>query len=73
MDTLMQGKDKSGPAGLDKYREIAALAAKGVTLAMGVAVSVLAAMDRVETKSALVMLGIGLACGGICLLDDRRR
>ena len=72
VDTLMQGKDKSGPAGLDKYREIAALAAKGVTLAMGVAVSVLAAMDRVETKSALVMLGIGLACGGICLLDDRR-
>ena len=45
VDTLMQGKDKSGPAGLDKYREIATLAAKGVTLAMGVAVSVLAAME----------------------------
>ena len=42
--------------------EMVTLILKGVALAMGVAVAVLSFMDQVESKSALGMLGMGLAC-----------
>ena len=41
---------------------------KGVGLAMGVAVAVLAALNALDTRTALLMLGLGLACLGAAAL-----
>ena len=53
-------------------QEITALACKAVTLAMGIAVAVLTVLNQMDTKSATIMLGIGLACAGISLLNDKQ-
>ncbi|MBR7081250.1 MAG: helix-turn-helix transcriptional regulator [Oscillospiraceae bacterium] len=42
-----------------------------VCLAMGVAVVVLSIMKKLDPQTAIIMLGIGLACGGIDLLQKR--
>ena len=41
---------------------------KGVAAAMGIAVTVLPLLERIDTRSALGMLGIGLACLAISQL-----
>ena len=41
---------------------------KAVSLAMGVATVVASIMDKIDTKSALIMLGIGLGCLGLLAL-----
>lgn len=43
---------------------------KAIALAMGIAVAVLSALDKVDAKSALIMLGIGLALLGITSLGE---
>lgn len=50
-------------------RQITSLVFKALTLAMGVAVTVLSCLGKLEPQSAVTMLGIGLACGGIVLLE----
>ena len=67
VDELMQVKreaesPKKGSA------EIVETVLKALTLAMGVAVAVLSIMDTIDTKSAIIMLGIGLACVGINMM-----
>lgn len=52
-------------------REIVSLIFKALTLAMGVAVVVLSCMGSLETQTAVPLLGIGLACAGISLLEKR--
>ena len=49
-------------------REIISVIFKAVTLAMGVAVVVLSCMGRPETQTAVILLGIGLACAGAAML-----
>ena len=44
---------------------------KALTLAMGVAVVVLSCMGSLETQTAVLLLGIGLAGAGISLLEKR--
>ena len=44
---------------------------KAVPVAMGVAVTVTSLLGGLDTKSGFVMLGIGLACVGICLLKGK--
>ena len=48
-------------------REMIATVFKAMTLAMGVAVVVLSCMDSLEPKTAVTLLGIGLACAGMAL------
>ena len=48
-------------------REMIATVFKAMTLAMGVAVVVLSCMDSLELKTAVTLLGIGLACAGMAL------
>lgn len=43
---------------------------KAIALAMGVAVAVLSVLDKIDSKSALIMLGIGLALLGIISLGE---
>ena len=44
---------------------------KALTLAMGVAVVVLSRLGQLEAQSAVGMLGIGLACAGISMLEEK--
>ena len=52
-------------------REIASTVLKALTLAMGVAVVVLSCLGALEVQSAVTMLGIGLACAGIAMLEKQ--
>lgn len=51
-------------------REIISTVFKAVALAMGVAVVVLSRMDSLEPKTAVTLLGIGLACAGAAMLSN---
>lgn len=51
--------------------EIISIILKAVTLAMGVAVVVLSCLCKLDTQSAIIMLGIGLACAGITMLEKQ--
>ena len=49
-------------------REIISVVFKAVTLAMGVAVAVLSCIGSLEPQTAVLLLGIGLACAGAAML-----
>lgn len=72
VDALMQGTPPSrreeAPA---KIREILPLLFKAVTLAMGAAVVVLSAMEKLTLSSGFTLLGIGLTCAGAALLGNK--
>lgn len=72
VDELMQVKtvakeneENAGIAG------IVQTALKGVALAMGVAVVVLSILEQIETKAAIGMLGMGLACLAVTQLSKK--
>ncbi len=71
VEQLMQGEGKESPAG-EKVQEIVSLVLKAVPLAMGIAVTVLTILGKIETKSAMIMLGIGLACVALNLLQEKK-
>lgn len=52
-------------------REIISIIFKALTLAMGVAVVVLSCLSELELRSAATMLGIGLACAGVAMLEKQ--
>jgi hypothetical protein len=56
-----------------KIRRIIDIALKAIALAMGIAVTVLSVLNKVEIKSAISMLGIGLACLTITQFQKRRK
>ena len=67
VDELMRGasgkaEEKTGEG------DVVSIVLKAVPLAMGVAVTVLSVLGRIDTKSAFTMLGIGLACLSVHLL-----
>ena len=51
--------------------EIVSAVFRALTLAMGVAVVVLSRMGAVETETAVILLGIGLASAGIAMLQKK--
>ena len=57
---------------VSKLVEIMEIAPKAVAMAMGVAVTVLTILDTPDVKSAMIMLGIGLACAGMSLMSDKK-
>lgn len=68
VDELMQVKKESEHTEKGKSTgEIITTVCKALALAMGVAVTVLSVMDKLEGNSAITMLGIGLAAAGIAL------
>lgn len=71
VEELMQTK-KEAEAPQSKVSEILDLAPKAVAMAMGIAVTVLTVLDTLEIKSAMIMLGIGLACTGISLMGSKK-
>ena len=80
VDELMQSKkevdvaeaEEPAAAPVSKVAEILELAPKAIAMAMGVAVTVLTALDGLDVKSGMVMLGIGLACVGISLMSEKK-
>lgn len=71
VEELMQVK-KEAEAPVSKVAEIMEIVPKAVAIAMGVAVTVLTILDTLDVKSAVLMLGIGLACVGISLMSDKK-
>ena len=71
VEELMQVK-KEAEAPVSKVTEIMEIVPKAVAMAMGVAVTVLTILDALDVKSAMLMLGIGLACVGISLMSDKK-
>ena len=71
VDELMQIK-REAETPKKSSAEIVETVLKALTLAMGVAVAVLSIMDTIDTKSAIIMLGIGLACVGINMMNDKK-
>ena len=67
VDELMQIK-REAETPKKSSAEIVETVLKALTLAMGVAVAVLSIMDAIDAKSAIIMLGIGLACVGINMM-----
>ena len=63
-------KTAEAPAG--KAGEILEIAPKAVAMAMGIAVTVLTILNALDVKSGMVMLGIGLACAGISLMNGKK-
>ncbi len=49
--------------------DILSLIPKAICLAMGVAVVVLSVLGEMNTNTAVILLGIGVACAGMSLLD----
>ena len=43
-----------------------------VTLAIGIAITILTTLNVLNIKSRMVILGIGLACVGIHLMKDKK-
>ena len=71
VEELMQVK-KTAEAPAGKAGEILEIAPKAVAMAMGIAVTVLTILNALDVKSGMVMLGIGLACAGISLMNDKK-
>ena len=73
VDELMQVKHNAeNRKPRQSVRDIVSLVLKAVCLAMGVAVAALSILGQISTQSAVVMLGIGLGCAGISLLENSK-
>ena len=74
VDDLMQVKAESKEyMSKNKVDEIVDTSLKGVGIAMGMATTVLSVLGELETNTALIMLGIGLASISIFLLKDKQK
>ena len=71
VEELMQVK-KEADAPVSKVSEILDLAPRAVTMAMGIAVTVLTILGELDVKSGMIMLGVGLACAGISLMNEKK-
>lgn len=53
-------------------KEIVQTVLKAVPLAMGVAVVVLSVIDELPIQSGFIMLGIGMFCAGLALMNEKK-
>ena len=72
MQTKKEAAEEEETPKVSKIAEIMEIAPKAVAMAMGVAVTVLTILDTLDVKSAMIMLGIGLACAGMSLMSDKK-
>lgn len=72
VDELMQVKTETKEnMEKNKIDELLDTAFKGIGMAMGIAVVVLSILNELDVKSAIIMLGVGLASISISLLKDK--
>ena len=67
VEDLLNAKEQKKTS--DNSKDLIGLIFKAISIAMGIAVVVLNVLEKVDVKSSLVMLGIGLTSIGIYLLD----
>lgn len=71
VDELLQVKTQPKVKEKKKVNEIVNVALRGVALAMGVAVAVLSMLGETDSKTAFIMLGIGLASLSVSALQEK--
>ena len=72
VDDLMQVKRESMEQGeKTTVKDIFHLIPRAVCVAMGIAVAALGILGQIDTQKAVIMLGIGVACAGISLLEKK--
>lgn len=72
VDEMMQIKAKAVQEEEEKsVRSIVSLILRAMCLAMGVSVAVLGVMGSLNANSGMIMLGFGMACAGISLLEKK--
>ena len=69
VEELLKAKKKEDSN--TKMKDFINLIFKAVALSMGIAVVVLNILNQIDIKSSIIMLGIGIACIAICLLDNK--
>lgn len=69
VEELLKAKKKENSN--TKMKDLINLILKAVALAMGIAVIVLNILNQIDVKSSIIMLGIGIACMAIYLLDNK--
>lgn len=57
----------------NKIKDLINLILKAVAIAMGIGVVVLNILEKIEVKSSIIMLGIGMFCIGLYLLDSNEK
>ena len=57
----------------NKIKDLINLILKAVAIAMGIGVVVLNILDKIEMKSSIIMLGIGMFCIGLYLFDKNEK
>ena len=70
VDELLSLKRPDGEKGKTKIEEYVTLALNSISVAMGIAVVVLAVLDELSQKSGTLMLGIGLSALAINMLRN---
>ena len=71
VDELLQAKNKEYSN--SKLKDLINVILKAVVIAMGIAVVVLNILDSIEIKSSIIMLGIGLVCLAMYLMDNNEK
>lgn len=69
VEELMQIKTE--PSKEKGSSEIVSIALKGVAAAMGIAAAVLSILGELDTKSGMIMLGLGLTSLALCSLQSK--
>ena len=70
VEELLKAKKKEDSN--TKMKDLINLIFKAIALAMGIAVVVLNILNQIDIKSSIIMLGIGIACIAIYLLDNNK-
>ena len=71
VEELLKAKKKEN-SNTAKMKDLINLIFKAVALAMGIAVVVLNILNQIDIKSSIIMLGIGITCIAIYLLDNNK-
>ena len=70
VEELLKAKKKEDSN--TKMKDLINLIFKAIALAMGIAVVVLNILNQIDIKSSIIMLGIGIVCIAIYLLDNKK-
>ena len=71
VEELLKAKKKEN-SNTTQMKDLINLIFKAVALAMGIAVVVLNILNQIDIKSSIIMLGIGIVCIAIYLLDNKK-
>ena len=73
VDELMQVKEGGDrEERKEKLGNMIDLVLRAVAMGMGIAVTVISILNKAVTNAQITMLGIGLSCLAITLIDERR-